>query len=115
MSHHAPRLDHALLTRREALCRAGVGFGGLALTNLMADAGLLAATPSPTSAANPAAALAQVPFSEIRPLAPRPPQFAPRAKRVIHLFMNGGPSQVDTFDPKPSLTRYAGKPVPLNL
>jgi hypothetical protein len=40
------------------------------------------------------------------------PQFAPRAKRVIHFFLNGGPSHVDTFDPKPELTRYAGKSVP---
>src|SRR5207245_690784 len=39
------------------------------------------------------------------------PQFSARAKRVIHLFMNGGPSQVDTFDPKPALLKYAGKPL----
>lgn len=47
------------------------------------------------------------------PLAPKPPHFAPRAKRVVHLFMNGGPSHVDTFDPKPALDRYHGKPLPL--
>src|SRR6185503_17788728 len=46
------------------------------------------------------------------PLVARAPHFAPRARRVIHFFMNGGPSQVDTFDPKPSLERYAGKPLP---
>jgi hypothetical protein len=40
------------------------------------------------------------------------PHFAPKAKRVIHFFLNGGPSHVDTFDPKPALARYAGKPVP---
>ena len=40
------------------------------------------------------------------------PHFAPRAKRVIHFFLNGGPSHVDTFDPKPALARYAGRPVP---
>src|ERR1700712_2783032 len=51
----------------------------------------------------------------INPMMPKAPQFAPRAKRVIHLFMNGGPSQVDTFDPKPSLAKYNGKPVPLPL
>jgi hypothetical protein len=49
------------------------------------------------------------------PLAVRPPQFAPKAKRVIHLFMNGGPSHVDTFDPKPSLDKYAGKALPLHM
>ena len=41
------------------------------------------------------------------------PQFPAKAKRVIHLFMNGGPSQVDTFDPKPMLDKYAGKELPL--
>ena len=47
------------------------------------------------------------------PLSPRPPHFRPRAKRIIHLFMNGGPSHVDTFDPKPELARYAGKMLPI--
>ncbi len=47
------------------------------------------------------------------PLSPRPPHFRPRAKRIIHLFMNGGPSHVDTFDPKPELARYAGKMLPM--
>ena len=42
------------------------------------------------------------------PLAPKAPHFAPRAKRIIHVFMNGGPSQVDTFDPKPALARLDG-------
>jgi hypothetical protein len=47
------------------------------------------------------------------PLTPKCPQFAAKARRVIHLFMNGGPSHVDTFDPKPSLTKYAGKTLPM--
>jgi hypothetical protein len=46
------------------------------------------------------------------PLAPRPPHFAARARHVVHLFMNGGPSQVDTFDPKPLLDRFHGRPLP---
>ncbi|MBJ7495394.1 MAG: DUF1501 domain-containing protein [Gemmataceae bacterium] len=50
--------------------------------------------------------------SEANPLAVRKPHFAAKAKRVIHLFMNGGPSHVDTFDPKPSLEKYAGKLLP---
>ena len=104
MSHHAPRLEDALLTRREALCRGGMGFGALALSQLMAEAGLLSTT-----------ARASTPAGAINPLATRLPQFAPKAKRVIHLFMNGGPSQVDTFDPKPSLSKYAGKPLPSTL
>ena len=50
------------------------------------------------------------------PLAAKPPHFAPRAKRIIHLWMNGGPSQVDTFDPKPALEKFAGqRPGTVNL
>jgi hypothetical protein len=73
----------------------------MALSSLMAEAGLLS---TPAQAAESASSLA-----------PRMPQFTPRAKRVIHLFMNGGPSHVDTFDPKPALTKHAGKPIPSNL
>ena len=50
------------------------------------------------------------PFGD--PLAPKPPHFPAKAKRVIYLFLNGGPSQVDTFDPKPMLTKYNGQPMP---
>jgi hypothetical protein len=88
------------MTRREMLCHTGMGFGALALGGLMADAGLLAPAPARADA---------TPGSS---LAPKAPQFAPKAKRVIHLFMNGGPSQVDTFDPKPALTKYAGQALP---
>src|SRR5947209_18632567 len=49
------------------------------------------------------------------PLAPKPPHFPGKAKHVVHLFMNGGPSDVDTFDPKPLLDKHHGKPVPQNL
>jgi hypothetical protein len=47
------------------------------------------------------------------PLAPKPPHFKPKAKHVIHIFLNGGPSHVDTFDPKPALAKYAGKNLPV--
>ena len=50
-----------------------------------------------------------------QPLAPRPPHFPAKAKRVIHIFANGGPSQVDTFDPKPELARWHGKPLPVEF
>jgi Protein of unknown function (DUF1501) len=80
------------MNRRQALCRIGGGFGALGLATMLAGEGLL--TPAANAAGNP--------------LAPKPPQFAARAKRVIFLFMNGGPSQVDTFDPKPSLEKYKG-------
>ena len=107
MSHHDPRIEDALLTRRQALTRAGMGFGSLALGTLMAEAGLTTKTARGADAAKAA------PF--VSSLGPKPPQFAPKAKRVIHLFMNGGPSQVDTFDPKPALDKYNGKPIPLDL
>jgi len=93
-NHSAPRQP---LTRREALHRGGMGFGALALSSLMTEAGF---------GASPAAA------PPVNALAPRPPQFPGKAKRVVHLFMNGGPSHVDTFDPKPMLDKYHGKPVP---
>src|SRR6187200_216023 len=73
-------------TRREMLARCGMGVGLLGLADVLAD---------------------------IKPLSPKQPHFAAKAKRVIHLFMNGGPSHVDTFDPKPALERYAGKPLPM--
>lgn len=84
------------LTRRELLGRCGMGFGLVGLTTLLADAGEMTAG-SPTLPG---------------PLAPKSPHFPARAKQVVHLFMNGGPSQVDTFDPKPKLTELHGKPLP---
>ena len=89
------------LSRREMLRRCGTGFGMMALGSLMDGSGLL--TPSVEAAGRVAL-----------PLAPRSPHFAPKARRVVHLFMNGGPSQVDTFDPKPALDRFHGQPLPLN-
>jgi hypothetical protein len=74
--------------------------GGLALAQLMGAADLL--SPSPVSAGT----------MSLNPLAVRNAPLPARAKRVIHLFMNGGPSHVDTFDPKPILDKYAGKPLP---
>src|SRR6476620_2507388 len=81
--------SRASVNRRQMLRQTGAGCGSRALTALLADK---------ASASNP--------------LAPRLPHFAARAKRVIFLFMPGGPSQVDTFDPKPRLTQDNGKPSP---
>src|SRR5260370_11899880 len=82
------------LSGRELLRRSGLGFGMLGLAGALASEGSLVAAPSPGA---------------VNPLAPKQPHFRPRAKRVIHLYMNGGPSQVDTFDPKPALERYQGQ------
>src|SRR5436190_5865767 len=79
------------VTRREMLKTCGAGFGILAFAALFGE---------------DAQALTQ------SPLSPKAPLFTPRAKRVIFLFMHGGPSQVDTFDPKPLLARDNGKPYP---
>ncbi len=84
-------------TRREMLNQCSAGFGMVALAALFGE--------------NAAEAAAKTPIS---PLSPKTPMFAPRAKRVIFLFMHGGPSQVDTFDPKPLLTRDHGKPYPFS-
>jgi hypothetical protein len=97
---HTRKPEDLFLTRREALHRCGMGMGGLGLVQVMAQAGLLGA---------PATAHASGP---INPLLPKAPQFKPRAKRVLHLFANGGPSHVDTFDPKPLLEKFRGKPLP---
>ncbi len=82
------------MSRRQALKRAGAGFGLIALAGLLEQQGLLvrkaAAVPS-------------------NPLSPKPPHFPPRAKAVIWLFMNGGPSQVDTWDYKPELIKRHGQ------
>jgi len=101
MSHHAPNLEHRFLTRRQFLGRCGMGFGAMGLATLMDSIGL---TGFPTGQADVSAA---------NPLLPKLPQFPGKAKHIIHLFMNGGPSHVDTFDPKPSLAKYAGKMLPM--
>ena len=97
-----PSPMHARWTRREFLTRSGLGLGALSLTTLGSPSGASVEL-SPGSLAGPAS---------ISPLAPRSPHFAPRARRVVHFFLNGGPSQVDTFDPKPALAKYAGQPLP---
>ncbi len=73
------------ISRRDFLRRSGVGFGMLGLADLLGSGAHAA------------------------------PHFAPKAKRVIHFFLNGGPSHVDTFDPKPALEKYAGQPLPQTL
>jgi len=82
------------ITRRDMLRRSGMGLAALGLADLLSSQGLLEAAPVGS------------------PLTPRAPHFPAKAKRVIHLFMNGGPSHIDTFDPKPALARYAGRALP---
>ena len=103
------------MTRRELLCRSGMGMGALALGGLMAEQGLSGqAAAAADAGATPAGRCPRRAGRSIRSC-PRSAPLRARAKRVVHLFMNGGPSHVDTFDPKPMLDRYNGKPVPTNL
>src|SRR5260370_10673046 len=81
-------------SRRAFLQRVGGGFGMLALAGLLSQEGLLEAAEEDRS---------------IQPLAPRKPHFSAKAKSVIWLFMNGGPTHVDTWDYKPGLTKQDGK------
>jgi len=82
-------------SRRTLLRQTGCGFGAVALAALCAEDSVLTSPKAPES-----------------PMAPKQAHFAPRAKRVIFLFMHGGPSHIDTFDPKPRLDEDHGKPVP---
>ena len=91
---HNPRPEHLALTRRELLQRCGMGFGALGLSSLLAPE--LSAGAAEIS----------------NPLLPKVAHFPAKAKHVIHLFMNGGPSHIDTFDPKPLLNKYSGKNLP---
>ncbi len=86
------------VSRREMLSRCGLGFGAVALADLLGQAGLLSATANAAQGVNP--------------LLPKLPPLPAKAKRVIHLFFNGGSSHIDTFDPKPALAKYAGKELP---
>lgn len=81
------------MNRRELLCRSGSGFGSLALASLMGRDGLLGASRVTQQS--------------------QAPHFAPKAKSVIFLFMYGGPSHLDTFDPKPELERWHGRDIPV--
>ncbi len=83
----------AEFSRRQMLSRSAVGFGSLALASLLAEEGMAAP-------------------NLVDPLAAKVPHFPAKAKRIIFLFMKGGPSHLDTFDPKPLLDRDDGKPLP---
>ena len=105
MNHSNPKRLRSLfpcgITRRELVWEMGGGFAGLALASLLAEDGFFArhANAATTESTEPKTVLGQ-------------PHFAAKAKSVIFLMMNGGPSQVDTFDPKPALEKYAGQPLP---
>ena len=95
---HSVSIDNVFTSRRDFLIKSGMGFGALSLAAVLGvDPGLSYGA----SAAIPAG-----------PLSPKPSQFPVKAKAVIHLFASGGPSQVDTWDPKPELTKYNDQTIP---
>lgn len=91
---HCGRFIAQPVTRRQMLCRCANGFGALALSALLADAGEASRDEASTI---------------------RWPHFTPRARNIIFLFMDGGPSQVDTFDPKPRLAKEHGQPIKMKV
>lgn len=93
LEHLPPRF----LTRRQMLRQMGTGLGMIGMARLMADAGFL---------------VPELRASVPNPLAAKPPSFPARAKRIIHVYLNGGPSHLDTFDPKPALQRWEGRVIP---
>src|SRR5437764_6337712 len=88
------------VSRRDFLTNAGSGLGAIALSSMLTADGLLPKASAATTA---------------DPLRPKQPHFKPTAKSVIWLFMEGGPSHIDLFDPKPELQRLAGQPMPASF
>ena len=101
-SESRPPENRRIISRRDLIFRAGEGISGLALAYLLNREGLLAADQQSACAAT---------IDVSTPVSPRPTHFAPRAKSVISLFMSGGVSHVDTFDPKPMLDKFHGRPL----
>ena len=99
INHQAATQRGAPLSRREILRRCGTGFGALALTGLVGRENLV---------------LSKGATAIELPTAPKAPHYPSRAKHVIHVYLNGGMSQVDTFDPKPELTKRAGQMLPFS-
>src|SRR5262249_25212521 len=95
-----PVHEYFLQSRRNFLATSASGIGTLALASLLRDDGLLAAEASGEAA---------------NPLAPRPPHFAPKAKACICIYLEGAPSQMDLFDPKPKLNELHGQKLPEEL
>jgi len=93
---------HTLLTRRQLLAKAGCGFGLMGLAGLLEETGLLGGQ---------AMAASRLGERGLNPLAPQRPHFRARASRVIWIFVNGGPSHVDTWDFKPALARWDGRSI----
>src|SRR5262245_59796056 len=100
MPERHPIHEHVSQSRRNVLASSASGIGALALASLLRDDGVLAQEP-PRDPANP--------------LAPRPPHFAAKAKACICIYLEGAPSQIDLFDPKPKLNELNGQKLPESM
>src|SRR6516225_9460870 len=101
-------------SRRDFLTRAGGGFGALALYSLLVEEGVFqrVVAAGESDGAAGASSNTHAPAKALNPLAPKAGHFAGSATSVIFLFMDGGPSHLDTFDHKPSVNEFADKPLP---
>src|SRR5580692_5440830 len=97
INEHRARPEDFAINRRQFLNRFGMGFGALGLASLLGSDFLTSSARADES---------------LSPLAPKMPPLPAKAKRVIHIFAQGAPSQVDTWDPKPALDQYDGKSIP---
>jgi hypothetical protein len=95
--------NHIMQSRREFFTTAASGIGLVALASMLKDSGVLAADASTSADAI------------VNPLAPRPPHFAPKAKSCICIYLEGAPSQIDLFDPKPKLNELDGQKLPESM
>src|SRR5690349_14903170 len=93
---HTPRLEDLFVTRRQFLQRAGMGLGMLGLATLLGEEALQSSAQA----------------EEIATLSPKAPPLPAKAKHVVHVFAQGAPSHVDTWDPKPALAQYDSKAIP---
>src|SRR5688572_21345596 len=97
LAEHTPRLEDLFQTRRQFLNRFGMGMGALSLATILGKSFGEAAEPG---------------IAPVHPLASRRAPLSAKARQVVHIFAQGAPSQVDTWDPKPTLTQYDGKSIP---
>ncbi len=101
-AEHTLRPEDMLRTRRDVLRKTGLGMGAIGLSMMLGDQ--LFSSSAQAAVLSPAA--------PVSPLSPKQPHFKAKAKHVIHIFAGGGPSHVDTWDPKPTLAKYEDQTLP---
>jgi hypothetical protein len=110
-AEHTARLEDLFMTRRDMLNRTGMGMGALGMA-MMLGQNMVAGTASAAAVGATGTVEAAGKGAVKSPLAPKQPHFKAKAKHVIHIWAPGGPSHVDTWDPKPALAKYADQALP---